>query len=78
MHPQGAIRGDMENQVVMESRGRKKGKISSVLFLFLVSLFFLMILSSCTDYERAGLNPRPFNEPAYWEVNPYGPNAFQN
>ena len=37
----------------------------------------LFLLGACTDYERAGVNPRPFNEPAEWEVNPYG-NAFRN
>ena len=37
-----------------------------------------IFLSGCTDYERAGVNPRPFNEPRDWEVNPYGPNMFQN
>ncbi|MBO4304685.1 MAG: hypothetical protein J6A21_08895 [Lentisphaeria bacterium] len=63
-------------RIVTMHKGREK-KFSSVLFLFLV-WFLLLLLSSCTDYERAGLNPRPFNEPAYWEINPYGPNAFQN
>ena len=39
-----------------------------------LSLFFLV---SCTEYERDGVNPRPFNEPADWENNPYG-NVFRN
>jgi len=43
--------------------------------LLLTALLFL--LGACTDYERAGVNPRPFNEPAGWETNPYG-NAFRN
>lgn len=51
---------------------------SSVLFLFFLLFFLSFFLSSCTEYERANLNPRPFNEPAYWEINPYGANAFQN
>lgn len=37
-----------------------------------------IFLAGCTDYERAGVNPRPFNEPRSWEINPYGPNMFQN
>ena len=37
-----------------------------------------ILLCACTDYERAGVNPRPFNEPRNWEINPYGPNMFQN
>jgi len=37
----------------------------------------LFLFSACTDYERAGVNPRPFNEPTEWEQNPYG-NAFRN
>ena len=37
----------------------------------------LVLLCSCTDYERAGVNPRPFNEPTGWEQNPYG-DAFRN
>ena len=63
-------------KIVTMHKGREK-KFSSVLFLS-SAVIFLLLLSSCTDYERAGLNPRPFNEPAYWEINPYGPNAFQN
>lgn len=42
--------------------------------LFLV---FSLLLVSCTEYEREGVNPRPFNEPTDWEQNPYG-NAFRN
>ena len=37
----------------------------------------ILLLASCTDYERAGVNPRPFNEPTEWEQNPYG-DAFRN
>ena len=44
--------------------------------VFLAAVFFLL-LCSCTDYERAGVNPRPFNEPTGWEQNPYG-DAFRN
>lgn len=42
--------------------------------LFLV---FSLLLVSCTEYEREGVNSRPFNEPTEWEQNPYG-NAFRN
>ena len=44
--------------------------------VFLAAAIFLL-LCSCTDYERAGVNPRPFNEPTQWEQNPYG-DAFRN
>ena len=47
------------------------------IFLLLVCFVLLLLLVSCTDYERAGVNPRPFNEPAEWEYYPYG-NAFRN
>ena len=46
-------------------------------FLLLSCLFLLLMLVSCTEYERQGVNSRPFNEPAGWENNPYG-NAFRN
>ena len=36
-----------------------------------------LLLTSCTEYERNGVNSRPFNEPTDWEQNPYG-NAFRN
>jgi len=42
-----------------------------------VFLICSLLLVSCTEYEREGVNPRPFNEPAGWEQNPYG-NAFRN
>ena len=47
------------------------------IFLLLGCFLLLILLAACTDYERAGVNPRPFNEPAEWEYNPYG-NAFRN
>ena len=58
---------------------RQREEISSALFIAVISVFILsmLLLSSCTDYERAGINPRPFNEPASWEINPYG-DAFHN
>lgn len=45
--------------------------------LVLLSAGMLLLLSACTEYERNGVNCRPFNEPTYWEQNPYG-NAFRN
>ena len=48
----------------------------NILWVFLC-LVFLTVLVSCTEYERNGVNSRPFNEPAEWENNPYG-NAFRN
>ena len=52
-------------------------KIPQNIFLLLGCFLLLILLAACTDYERAGVNPRPFNEPAEWEYNPYG-NAFRN
>ena len=40
-------------------------------------ILLLSLLSACTEYERNGVNSRPFNEPTGWEQNPYG-NAFRN
>ena len=45
--------------------------------LVLAGILSLLFLVSCTEYERNGVNSRPFNEPAGWEYNPYG-NAFRN
>ena len=49
---------------------------------FLITALFLLaagvLLNGCTDYARAGVNPRPFNEPRGSEVNPYRPGMFQN
>ena len=47
------------------------------LVIAVILLFFSFFLASCTEYEREGVNPRPFNEPTDWEQNPYG-NAFRN
>ena len=52
-------------------------KKTQKIFLLLGCFLLLILLAACTDYERAGVNPRPFNEPAEWEYNPYG-NAFRN
>lgn len=49
-----------------------------ILTAALILLSAGILLCACTDYERAGVNPRPFNEPRNWEINPYGPNMFQN
>ena len=39
---------------------------------FLLSLLCLAAcLTACTAYERNGSNPKPFNAPAGWELNPY-------
>ena len=52
-------------------------KVPQNLFWLFISFVLLFLLVSCTDYERDGVNPRPFNEPAGWEYYPYG-NAFRN
>ena len=58
---------------------QSESRISSAFFIVLILCLtvLMMLLSACTDYERAGINPRPFNEPAAWETNPYG-GVFQN
>lgn len=47
------------------------------ILLLAMTLLLGLLISGCTDYERAGVNPRPFNEPKGWETNPYG-RMFQN
>ena len=49
-----------------------------ILTAALILLSAGILLCACTDYERAGVNPRPFNEPRSWEINPYGTSMFQN
>ncbi len=49
-----------------------------ILTAALILLSAGLLLCGCTDYERAGVNPRPFNEPRSWEINPYGTSMFQN
>ena len=63
---------DVLNGFRMFSRFGFRSLAFAVLFIV-----FSLFLASCTDYERAGVNPRPFNEPTHWEQNPYG-NAFRN
>jgi hypothetical protein len=48
-------------------------------YLILSSLAAALFLSAaaCSPQERSRRNPRPFNEPASWETNPYG-DAFRN
>ena len=53
----------------------RSSAVRMVILLFFSSL--LLLLSACTEYERNGVNSRPFNEPTDWEQNPYG-NAFRN
>ncbi len=33
---------------------------------------------SCTQYERDGFNPKPFNSPAGWELQPYQGGRLHN
>ena len=47
-------------------------------FLIFTAAAGLVLLASCTEYERNGINSRPFNEPRSWEINPYGDDAFRN
>ena len=50
--------------------------VRTIVVLSVLALFALS-LSACTEYERNGVNSRPFNEPTDWEQNPYG-DAFRN
>ena len=68
---------EMLRNVLTDFRYMFSPRIHRGVWLLLSCLFLLLMLVSCTDYERAGVNPRPFNEPAGWENNPYG-NAFRN
>ncbi|MBQ7731548.1 MAG: hypothetical protein IJT68_06915 [Lentisphaeria bacterium] len=43
----------------------------------LAAALFLSAAACSTTQERSRRNPRPFNEPASWETNPYG-DAFRN
>lgn len=55
-----------------------RGKVLFLALLFAAGLLSLLAMTGCTEYERAGINARPFNEPRSWEINPYGNEAFQN
>jgi hypothetical protein len=46
------------------------------LILLVLLLAGVMILSGCTERERAGYSAIPQNSPAGWEIRPYG--DFQN
>jgi len=46
--------------------------------LFIMLLAVSAVLCSCTQYERDGFNPKPFNSPASWETNPYGAYGAHN
>lgn len=40
--------------------------------LLLTAILAAIALTACTQYERDGFNPKPFNAPADWEYQPYG------
>ena len=42
-----------------------------IIFLIAGVAVLLFACVSCTQYERDGFNPKPFNSPAGWEMQPY-------
>ena len=51
-------------------------KLRYLILTILAAALFLSA-AACSPQERSRRNPRPFNEPASWETNPYG-DAFRN
>lgn len=47
-----------------------------ILMIFFMAVLFWGV--SCTPYEREGYNPKPFNAPAGWELQPYRTNQLRN
>lgn len=41
------------------------------IILLVTAMAALLFTAACTQYERDGFNPKPFNAPAGWEVQPY-------
>lgn len=42
------------------------------IILLIASVAVLLFAgASCTQYERDGINPKPFNSPSAWEMQPY-------
>lgn len=52
--------------------------LKRIIFLIAGVAVLLFAGVSCTQYERDGFNPKPFNAPAGWEVQPYGNNRLRN
>lgn len=42
-----------------------------IIFLIAGVAVLLFACAACTQYERDGFNPKPFNSPAGWEMQPY-------
>lgn len=45
--------------------------LKKIFFLVVGVAVLLCTAVSCTQYERDGFNPKPFNAPAGWEMSPY-------
>lgn len=45
--------------------------LKKIIFLVIGVAVLLCTAVSCTQYERDGFNPKPFNAPAGWELSPY-------
>ena len=45
--------------------------LKKIILLTIGMAVLLFAVISCTQYERDGYNPKPFNSPAGWEIQPY-------
>ena len=48
-----------------------------IIFLIAGVAVLLFACAACTQYERDGFNPKPFNSPAGWEMQPYHNSATE-
>ena len=46
--------------------------MSRFLLLLAAAVGMAVLCCACTQYERDGYNPKPFNAPAAWELRPDG------
>ena len=52
--------------------------LKRIIFLILGMTAILFTVTACTQYERDGCNPKPFNAPAGWELQPYSNYQLRN
>ena len=52
--------------------------LKKIILLIIGMAVLLFAGISCTQYERDGYNPKPFNSPAGWEIQPYQNYQFRN
>lgn len=46
--------------------------LKSLIFALALGSVVLGLTGCMSEQERSGVNPKPFNAPASWELNPYG------